>query len=161
MFRVYIYSFPPLGSSRNSTSYFMCNQVWNSSLGCIQCTSHCRLCSCNQHEFCRVSSEKWSNRAYNSRSSIPVSPHCKTSTLVYNHNDAAKRAVILAYSLRVNCFNLSNATNTWTNSLLTVVLPAKNSVRIINVISSWVRLCLLEDTLLHNLYKMVLYPSPF
>ena len=30
---------------------------------------------------------------------------------VYNHNDAVKRAVILAYSLHVNCFNLSNAYN--------------------------------------------------
>ena len=43
--------------------------------------------------------------AYNSRSLI-------TSTLVYNHNDAAKRAVIAVYSLRVNCLNLSNACNT-------------------------------------------------
>ena len=107
----------------SSTSYFMGNQVWNDSLGSIQCTSHCRLWSCSQHGVCRVSSEKWSNRTYNSRSSRSVSSHCKTSILVYNHNDAGKRAVISAYSLRVNFFNLSNASNTWTNSFLTVVLP--------------------------------------
>ena len=43
---------------------------------------------------------------------LPVSSHCKTSALVYNQNDAGKRAVISAYCLRVNCFNLSNASNT-------------------------------------------------
>ena len=113
MFRVYFYFFPLLGSIGNSTSYFTCNQVWDGFLGCIQCTSHCCLCSCDEHGSCRVSSEKRSNRVYNSsRSSIPVSSHYKTSTLVYNHNDAAKRAVISAYSLRVNCFNLRNASNT-------------------------------------------------
>ena len=52
------------------------------------------------------------DRAYNSISSILVSSHCKTSTLVYKHIDAAKRAVISVYSIRVNCFNLSNASNT-------------------------------------------------
>ena len=42
--------------------------------------------------------------------SILIPPHCRTSTLVYNH--AARRAVIFVYSLRVNCFNLSNPSST-------------------------------------------------
>ena len=124
-FHVYIYSFPFLSSIGNSTCYFVCNQVWNDSLGCIQWTFQCHLCSCSQHGFCCIPSEKWPNRACNSGPSILIPPHCKTSTLVYNHT--ARRTVIFVYYLRVTCFNLSNASNTWTNSFLTVVLPAKNS----------------------------------
>ena len=96
MFRLYIYSFPLLTAAA----------IVLATLCAIKCGTALLAASNVPRIAVFAAVVNTAFVAYRARSD-PI-----MSTLVYNHNDAAKRAVISEYSLRVNCFNLSNTSNT-------------------------------------------------